>query len=138
MQKSKELRGKTPGRSQTFEEAPDFKNTFDCPECGNELDESLKFCPNCGSKVEIPEDQINFCTECGAKIMDGAKFCHECGNTLFEDEAGELAESDVKLISGEIDEEVIELPESDVQLISGEDVIELPEGGCDSIREDDE
>ena len=124
LQRSKELRGKKDsGRPQkTFEETQDVINTFDCPECGFELNESFKFCPNCGSKVEIPQNQVNFCTECGAKIMDGAKFCHECGNSIAEDETMELPESDVKLIPNEI----------------GGDVIELPEGDANSIDENEE
>ncbi|MBE6507936.1 MAG: zinc-ribbon domain-containing protein [Methanobrevibacter sp.] len=103
LQRSKELKGlPTSANAQPAES----NVTFKCPECGNELNDSLKFCPGCGTEVEAPQDVVNFCTNCGAKIMDGAQFCHECGNTLEGEEVKELSES-----------EVIELPESDVKLI---------------------
>lgn len=91
LQRTKELKGNagTTSRAspQTNQETVIPEDTFECPSCGFELSESLKFCPNCGSKVEPPKDQINFCTECGAKVKPEAKFCHECGNILNDEEA---------------------------------------------------
>lgn len=46
-----------------------------CPSCGAALAKGVKFCPECGEKI----NQEKFCTECGAKMTPSAKFCGECG-----------------------------------------------------------
>ena len=48
---------------------------YPCPECGKPLVEKVKFCPECGAKIQ----QVVFCKECGAKLEAGTKFCSECG-----------------------------------------------------------
>ncbi|MCJ7808313.1 MAG: AAA family ATPase, partial [Dehalococcoidia bacterium] len=49
-----------------------------CPKCQAENREMVKFCEECGSKLEL------VCPSCGANIPPGKKFCGECGNTLEE------------------------------------------------------
>lgn len=49
-----------------------------CPECGKNLPEDAKFCPNCGIKLE----KKNFCPECGKQVPPDAKFCPNCGKEL--------------------------------------------------------
>lgn len=46
-----------------------------CPSCNTSLAGNLKFCPECGTKIQSQAH----CTECGAKLNAGAKFCGECG-----------------------------------------------------------
>jgi hypothetical protein len=46
-----------------------------CPSCNAPLEGNLKFCPECGAKIQAQAH----CTECGAKLNPGAKFCGECG-----------------------------------------------------------
>jgi membrane protease subunit (stomatin/prohibitin family) len=46
-----------------------------CPHCNAPLAAGVKFCPECGAKLQ----REAFCTECGAKVPPGAKFCPECG-----------------------------------------------------------
>ena len=46
-----------------------------CPNCGAPLAAKVKFCPDCGAKIQAEA----FCTECGAKLQPGSKFCQECG-----------------------------------------------------------
>ncbi len=46
-----------------------------CPSCGVPLAKDVKFCPECGAKINVAKH----CTECGAKLTPGAKFCPECG-----------------------------------------------------------
>lgn len=46
-----------------------------CPNCNAPLAGKVKFCPECGAKIQ---GQAH-CTECGAKLTPGAKFCPECG-----------------------------------------------------------
>lgn len=46
-----------------------------CPNCQAPLPAKVKFCPECGAKV----DAAAACSQCGAKLTPGAKFCPECG-----------------------------------------------------------
>ncbi len=48
-----------------------------CTNCGSPINPNSKFCPECGSKVELPKKK--FCSECGVQLQPGAKFCPECG-----------------------------------------------------------
>lgn len=49
-----------------------------CPQCGAEVPQGLKFCGQCGTKLETE----NICPECGKKNPPGMKFCGECGTKL--------------------------------------------------------
>ncbi|MGZ7044116.1 MAG: double zinc ribbon domain-containing protein [Methanobacterium sp.] len=46
-----------------------------CPSCGAEVEESNKFCTECGGKME----QEIKCHQCSTKVPQGTKFCTECG-----------------------------------------------------------
>lgn len=52
-----------------------------CPNCGNELPASAKFCLECGTKIEALEPDEMICPACGKKTPKG-KFCMECGSPL--------------------------------------------------------
>ena len=45
------------------------------PECGAELDDNAKFCPECGTKQPTEKK----CPKCGTVVAEKAKFCPECG-----------------------------------------------------------
>jgi len=47
-----------------------------CPKCQFDNREGIKFCEECGAKVELR------CPKCGAEIPPGRKFCGECGHDL--------------------------------------------------------
>ncbi len=49
-----------------------------CPKCRFENRESVKFCEDCGAKLEL------VCPGCLAKIPLGKKFCGECGHQLTQ------------------------------------------------------
>jgi len=49
-----------------------------CPECQFDNREYVKFCEECGAKLELK------CPNCKAKISLGRKFCGECGLKLSE------------------------------------------------------
>ena len=48
-----------------------------CENCGQELQEDMRFCIKCGSPVE--KKQNLRCKECGASVDPGAVFCDHCG-----------------------------------------------------------
>lgn len=50
--------------------------TVPCPSCGKQNTAGVKFCSECGGKMEIPKVP---CLKCGANLREGAKFCSECG-----------------------------------------------------------
>ena len=70
-----------------------------CINCGNELEENVKFCASCGSAVVAAEPEVvnnepvkpveekpaekmaNKCKNCGSALEEGAKFCPSCGAT---------------------------------------------------------
>lgn len=49
-----------------------------CPKCNAPLQKNVKFCPECGAKIQDKKH----CTECGAELAEGAKFCPECGHKV--------------------------------------------------------
>ena len=49
-----------------------------CPSCGKLNAAGVKFCSDCGSKMETAKVP---CIKCGAQLREGAKFCSECGST---------------------------------------------------------
>ncbi len=82
-----------------------------CPNCGNRLEEGIKFCGVCGTPVpkktqpsaepvNQPVQSINentaaniglrtvntpkFCPNCGSRTEEGIKFCGVCGKSLIE------------------------------------------------------
>ena len=52
--------------------------TAACPSCNAPLPPNVKFCPECGAKIQVEKH----CTECGAKLTPGVKFCAECGTKV--------------------------------------------------------
>lgn len=52
--------------------------TVACPSCSKQNAVGVKFCAECGGKMEITQVP---CVKCGANLREGAKFCSECGST---------------------------------------------------------
>lgn len=55
-----------------------------CVVCNTELNDTDKFCPECGNKMPVMESvsvsvRKQFCPKCGAEVNEGDKFCPECG-----------------------------------------------------------
>lgn len=57
---------------------PPVAATVPCPACGKPNAAGVKFCADCGGKMEITQVP---CVKCGANLREGAKFCSECGST---------------------------------------------------------
>ena len=53
-----------------------------CSACGTENAPGTKFCSNCGNKLEAPANHL--CPGCGAEVQPGVKFCNNCGYRLEE------------------------------------------------------
>ncbi len=51
--------------------------TVPCPACGKQNAAGVKFCSDCGGKMEVSNVP---CIKCGAALREGAKFCSECGS----------------------------------------------------------
>jgi hypothetical protein len=49
-----------------------------CANCGYRNPEGVKFCQECGSKLQVSTQ----CPKCGAKLVSGVRFCGECGTRL--------------------------------------------------------
>lgn len=51
-----------------------------CPGCGAAIADGLKFCGQCGTKIEVPSAPVpTVCPNCGAAVAEGVRFCGECG-----------------------------------------------------------
>lgn len=59
------------------------KNVIKCPKCGGNLPANAKFCLECGTKVEIVEENEMICPHCGLKTPKG-KLCMQCGQALVQ------------------------------------------------------
>ena len=53
--------------------------TVPCINCGKQIPQGSKFCPECGAP-QTPQQKA--CTNCGAKLEANAKFCPECGQKV--------------------------------------------------------
>ena len=58
-----------------------------CSNCGQEVDQSAKFCPSCGTRLEAAGEEKaseagKYCPQCGAQVSAEAKFCPSCGHAL--------------------------------------------------------
>ncbi len=58
------------------------KGSSNCSNCGHNVKEGVKFCPECGEKMTAT------CPHCKAQIAKGAKFCSECGKSVSETACG--------------------------------------------------
>jgi DNA-directed RNA polymerase subunit RPC12/RpoP len=50
-----------------------------CPNCGNKVSDTAKFCVECGTKLE--EKKEIYCPNCNSLFTSG-KFCMECGYNM--------------------------------------------------------
>ena len=53
--------------------------TKECSNCGAQVAENVKFCTECGGKME-PE--VLKCPNCSIELPEGTKFCMECGTKI--------------------------------------------------------
>jgi len=63
------------GASQTVQPQAQM---IPCPTCGKPNSAGIKFCGECGGKMEVAKVP---CVKCGAELREGAKFCSECGSS---------------------------------------------------------
>lgn len=50
-----------------------------CRGCNKKLDQAIKFCPECGTKVWIKPTK---CPKCIKSVSNDDKFCQNCGENL--------------------------------------------------------
>ena len=53
--------------------------TKECSNCGAQMEENIKFCMECGGKMD-PEGLK--CPNCSIDLPEGTKFCMECGTKI--------------------------------------------------------
>ncbi len=73
------------GAQQGGQPAAPAAATTPCPTCGKPNTAGVKFCAECGGKMEIAQVP---CVKCGANLREGAKFCSECGSTQEKAKCG--------------------------------------------------
>ena len=57
-----------------------------CPACGTACAAGVKFCPNCGARLEAepPAQPAAVCPACGRENAPEVRFCRECGAQMAE------------------------------------------------------
>ena len=58
---------------------------MNCPHCGQQHQDNIKFCPKTGQKMQQltdPYTNKNFCIECGTANNENHAFCNKCGENL--------------------------------------------------------
>ena len=91
-----------------------------CKNCGYANKSTMKFCINCGTKLEKEVELVenegtenHFCEECGYKIEPGQVFCENCGNKLIKEDTHQ-EEIDEYVEKEEVTEEIpVEAEESE-------------------------
>ena len=68
------------------EQIDQLNNVVRCESCNAAVDRGVRFCPNCGARMPVPE--VETCPACGAVRCDNARFCESCGH-CFEAPTGE-------------------------------------------------
>ena len=68
--------------SENDENVPD--QNIICPKCHAEVSPGIKFCEECGTKIETnhTSNQETTCPKCYVKVPPGLKFCEECGTKI--------------------------------------------------------
>ena len=64
-----------------------MKGWVQCPNCGADMEPTIRFCIQCGAKMPQPEPQMasgKFCMFCGAPLTEEAKFCYKCGQPSMQ------------------------------------------------------
>lgn len=51
---------------------------INCPECGNQMSDQAKACPNCGAQKK----ETKFCKHCGEQIDKECVVCPKCGKQI--------------------------------------------------------
>ena len=52
--------------------------TFNCPDCQQNVSKDAKFCPHCGHQIVVFQQ----CSQCGKNLPPNAKFCVQCGHAI--------------------------------------------------------
>lgn len=58
---------------------------IECSNCGAQIEENIKFCTECGNKMESTELEKLKCPNCSAELPKNTKFCTECGTKIAEE-----------------------------------------------------
>jgi hypothetical protein len=59
-----------------------------CPRCQAENDAGVRFCEDCGARLEAA------CPSCGTPVTPGKKFCRSCGATLTTEPGDRFASAE--------------------------------------------
>jgi membrane protease subunit (stomatin/prohibitin family) len=52
--------------------------TFNCPDCQQNVSKEAKFCPHCGHQIVVFQQ----CSQCDKNLPPNAKFCVQCGHPV--------------------------------------------------------
>ena len=73
----KEVFGNKKRDETLIDQVSSSQNLVECLNCKSKISSQVKFCPECGNKIELLKPK--FCEECGSSMKSGTKFCPNCG-----------------------------------------------------------
>jgi len=80
--KIKAIKAENEAKAQSASQAHAAPAGAVCPGCGAPVADGVKFCNQCGTRVEVSvpaAEAKKFCSSCGAEAVSGVKFCSQCG-----------------------------------------------------------
>ena len=80
--KIKAIKAENEAKAQSASQAQAAPAGAVCPGCGAPVADGVKFCNQCGTRVEVSvpaAEAKKFCSNCGAEAVPGVKFCSQCG-----------------------------------------------------------
>ena len=80
--KIKAIKAENEAKAQSASQAQAAPAGTVCPGCGAAVADGVKFCNQCGTRVEVSvpaAEAKKFCSNCGAEAVSGVKFCSQCG-----------------------------------------------------------
>ena len=63
----------------------ELRGVIRCEQCGEEIAPGSSFCPNCGCKLKLQEENVKIekrCKWCNSVLRDDIKFCTSCGRPV--------------------------------------------------------
>lgn len=83
--KIKAIKAENQAKAQAVPQAQDAPAGAVCPGCGAAVADGVKFCNQCGTKIEVPvsaAEEKKVCCCCGTEVAFGVKFCSQCGTRI--------------------------------------------------------
>ena len=75
----------------TYRKEVGFMALMNCPNCGKEVSDRAKACPQCGVVLQVEDDTAvdekkKYCPDCGTESSSDTETCPNCGCPIADDD----------------------------------------------------